>query len=92
MTDLNKGWWTHVDNELPPNSEAVLITDGSQLATANFFAECFNSRTGTTFYNSWGNSRMVVGSHIKESSITHWMPMSRLYKALKVSYLQPAGK
>lgn len=69
--------WIDVNDELPPNSQCVLITDGKEIGGAHYFAKLTNPRTGEKSGPEWGNQfYRLTGGYIYQP--THWMPLQSL--------------
>lgn len=74
---LNNMKWLPVAESYPPDSSAVLITDGTSIATAHWFAR--TTYKGEEAGSMWANQHHVlIGRYMDQDAITHWMPMDML--------------
>jgi len=80
---MNQLEWISIKDRLPLTSETVLVTDGIQVTTANYFgkhtedtAKDYHVEVGTPY---WANRQWCLwpsGGWIKlDSDITHWLPL-----------------
>lgn len=82
MNTLN---WISVEQQLPKTSDQVLVTDGRQIAIANYFGLQTEDKCDAPHLVGkpwWANQHVqLIGRHINE--ITHWMPMSAIADTLQ---------
>lgn len=82
MNTLN---WISIEKQMPPDSDQVLVTDGRQVAIANYFGTQTENNCDAPHLvgkPKWANQHVqIIGRYIEE--ITHWLPMSAITETLK---------
>jgi hypothetical protein len=68
--------WIAVSERLPNNSRKVLITDGKQISTANYFAKTYNPSKNEHGGPIWANQHDIMTGWVDEP--THWAELDSL--------------
>jgi hypothetical protein len=66
--------WIAVDDSMPVDSSACLVTDGKNISVAHWFSSLYSPSTGETRPGEWVNQHdRITGGFVE--LVTHWMPM-----------------